>query len=63
MHYIIFLFISDPTPNRNDTQKYVVAFMKMKKDGHRIYFAYTNGFKLFVLNLFNYQGVRFLFQY
>ncbi len=28
------LFISDPTPNSNDAERFVDAYMKMKKDGH-----------------------------
>lgn len=27
-------FISDPTPNANDTQRFVDAYMQLKKDGH-----------------------------
>lgn len=29
-----FLFISDPTPNVNDTSRFVDGYMKLKKDGH-----------------------------
>lgn len=29
-----FLFISDPTPNDNDTSRFVDAYMQLKKDGH-----------------------------
>lgn len=28
------LFISDPTPNENDTERFVDAYMQMKRDGH-----------------------------
>ncbi len=38
------LFISDPTPNINDTERFVDAYMKMKKDGH-IKFYTDNEFK------------------
>ncbi len=27
-------FISDPTPNENDTERFVDAYMQLKKDGH-----------------------------
>lgn len=29
-----FLFISDPTPNVNDTSRFVDGYMQQKKDGH-----------------------------
>ena len=29
-----FLFISDPTPNLNDSSRFVDAYMQLKKDGH-----------------------------
>ena len=29
-----FLFISDPTPNGNDTSRFVDGYMQLKKDGH-----------------------------
>lgn len=29
-----FLFISDPTPNANDTSRFVDGYMQLKKDGH-----------------------------
>ena len=29
-----FLFISDPTPNVNDTSRFVDGYMQLKKDGH-----------------------------
>ena len=29
-----FLFISDPTPNANDTSRFVDEYMQLKKDGH-----------------------------
>lgn len=29
-----YLFISDPTPNDNDVERFVDAYMQMKKDGH-----------------------------
>lgn len=29
-----YLFISDPTPNANDSQRFIDAYMKLKKDGH-----------------------------
>ena len=29
-----FLFISDPTPNINDTSRFVDGYMQLKKDGH-----------------------------
>ena len=29
-----FLFISDPTPNDDETEGFVDAYMQMKKDGH-----------------------------
>lgn len=29
-----FLFISDPTPNINDTSRFVDEYMQLKKDGH-----------------------------
>ena len=29
-----FLFISDPTPNLNDTSRFVDGYMQLKKDGH-----------------------------
>lgn len=29
-----FLFISDPTPNANDTGRFVDEYMQLKKDGH-----------------------------
>lgn len=29
-----FLFISDPTPNVNDTSRFVDEYMQLKKDGH-----------------------------
>lgn len=29
-----FLFISDPTPNGNDTSRFVDEYMQLKKDGH-----------------------------
>lgn len=38
------LFVSDPTPNSNDTEGFVDAYMKMKKDGH-IKFYTENEFK------------------
>ena len=28
------LFLSDPTPNEDDTERFVDAYMQMKKDGH-----------------------------
>ena len=28
------MFISDPTPNDNDTSRFVDAYMQLKKDGH-----------------------------
>lgn len=28
------LFLSDPAPNENDTERFVDAYMQMKKDGH-----------------------------
>lgn len=53
------LFISDPTPNINDSECFVDAFMKMKEDGHIKFYtegefkelaqtvglSYINGFK------------------
>lgn len=34
-----FLFISDPTPNANDTSRFVDEYMQLKKDGHiKFYF-------------------------
>lgn len=56
------LFISDPAPNRNDTQCFVDAFMKMKKDGHikfytesefkelaeKVGLSYLNSFQTFI---------------
>lgn len=34
-----FLFISDPTPNANDTSRFVDGYMQLKKDGHiKFYF-------------------------
>ncbi len=29
-----FLFVSDPTPNANDTSRFVDGYMQLKKDGH-----------------------------
>lgn len=29
-----YLFISDPTPNASDTQRFIDAYMQLKKDGH-----------------------------
>lgn len=29
-----FFFVSDPTPNENDTERFVDAYMQLKKDGH-----------------------------
>ena len=48
------LFISDPTPNEEDTMRFVDAYMQLKDDGHvRFYkkeeferFAYKEGFQL-----------------
>lgn len=34
-----FLFISDPTPNTNDTSKFVDEYMQLKKDGHIKFYA------------------------
>lgn len=43
------LFISDPTPNENDTEKFVDKFMQMKPDGH-IKFYTQNEFITFAAN-------------
>lgn len=34
-----YLFISDPTPNKNDDDRFVDRYMKMKKDGHIKYYT------------------------
>ena len=33
-----FIFIADPTPNDNDTDRFVDDYMRMKKDGHIKYY-------------------------
>lgn len=33
------LFISDPTPNEDDTDRFVDDYMQMKKDGHIKYYT------------------------
>ena len=40
-----FLFISDPTPNVNDTSRFVDGYMQQKKDGHIKFYKKTNGYK------------------
>lgn len=37
------LFLSDPTPNDDDTEGFVDAYMKMKKDGHIKFSQKKNG--------------------
>lgn len=32
-----FLFISDPTPNANDTSRFIDGYMQLKKDGHKVF--------------------------
>ena len=34
-----FLFISDPTPNVNDTSRFIDEYMKLKKDGHMKFYT------------------------
>lgn len=34
------LFISDPTPNENDSNRFVDAYMQMKKDGHNKFYTF-----------------------
>lgn len=46
-------FISDPTPNENDTKRFVDDYMKMKKDGHIKYYTSEEYVQLLEKNNFN----------
>lgn len=49
-------FISDPTPNENDTERFVDDYMKMKKDGHIKYYTREEFTRLLEKNSFHLEN-------